>query len=140
MKSFQVMHIPQLIAALVVFLPFSCSMRILESNSLGLCMTNSSFFATLFHVAFTPDNKTLSFKLDGVSQISANVLLDLQVLGYGYSVFHPTIDPCENDFPLPGLCPMNQGRIPDTPQNVPVDQKTLDRVPGRFSQLFFDCC
>ncbi|KAF2665568.1 TRP-domain-containing protein [Microthyrium microscopicum] len=92
-------------------------------------MSNSSFFATLFQVTFTPDNGTLSFNLNGVSQISGKVILEFQVLGYGYSVYHGTIDPCADDT-LKGLCPMNQGAIPNLPSNAEIPQSTVSKVPN----------
>jgi hypothetical protein len=118
-----------LVTLISVVIPFTAGERILESNALGLCMSNSSFYATLFEVTFTPDNGTLSFNLNGVSEISGKVLLEFQVLGYGYDVYHGTIDPC-NDATLKGLCPMNQGAIPNLPSNAQLPQSTVSRVPN----------
>jgi hypothetical protein len=118
-----------LLAVLSALLPLASSMRILESSSLGVCMQNSSFSATLFQVAFTPDNNTLSFTLNGVSQISGYVLLDFQVLGYGYSVYRKTLNPCD-DATLKGLCPMNKGQIPTLPSNAQLPQSTVNQVPS----------
>lgn len=117
------------IAAISALLPVASGVRILESNSLATCMDNSSFSATLFNVAFTPDNATLTFNLNGVSQISGYVKLDFKVLGYGYSVYHNTIDPC-GDKTLAGLCPMNQGPIPNLNSNAQLPADTIKQVPG----------
>jgi hypothetical protein len=121
-----------LLAVLSGLLPLVSSMRILESSSLGICMSNSSFSATLFSVVFTPDNNTLSFTLNGISQISGYVLLDFQVLGYGYSVYRKTINPCD-DQTLKGLCPMNQGQIPSLPSNAQLPQSTVNQVPCKLT-------
>jgi len=121
--------LPLLVAILSVLMPIASGMRILESSALGTCMTDSKFFATLFQVTFTPDNGTLSFSLNGVSQISQKVLLDFQVLGYGYSVYHKTMDPCSDDT-LKGLCPMNQGVIPPLPGNAQLPQSTVKQIPS----------
>jgi hypothetical protein len=120
-----------LLTALCALLPLASAMRMVESNSLNECMPNSNFSATLFRVVFTPDNGTLSFQLNGVSQISGKVLLDFQVLGYGYSVFHKTMDPCD-DATLAGLCPMNQGQIPNLPSNAQLPMSTVDQVPSEY--------
>jgi hypothetical protein len=92
-------------------------------------MTNSSFSATLFNVVFTPDNASLAFNLNGVSQISQYVQLEFQVLGYGYNVYHKTIDPC-SDATLKGLCPMNQGPIPNLRSNAQLPADTVSQVPS----------
>src|ERR1700760_292743 len=117
------------LATLSALVPFASAMRILESNSLATCMQNSSFSATLFNVAFTPDNGSLAFSLNGVSQISQYVQLEFQVLGYGYNVYHKTIDPC-SDQTLKGLCPMNQGQIPNLRSNAQLPADTVQQVPS----------
>ncbi|KAF2399420.1 TRP-domain-containing protein [Trichodelitschia bisporula] len=117
-----------LLAILSAFLPFASALRYIESNSLNPCMTNSSFSATLFHVIFTPDNGTLSVSINGVSQISGYVKVELQVLGYGYSIYHDTIDPC-SDSTLKGLCPMNTGQL-NFPTNAQIPKDTVNKVPN----------
>jgi len=99
-----------------------------ESNSLNPCIANSSFSATLFDVVFTPDNGTLAVNINGVSQISGNVTLEVQVIGYGLTVYQKTINPCDES-DLKGLCPMNTGDI-NFPTNVQVPQSAIDQVPN----------
>jgi hypothetical protein len=91
-------------------------------------MSNSSFSATLFRVVFTPDNGSLAFDINGISQISSNVVLDFEVLGYGYSVYHKTIDPC-SDETLKGLCPMNQAPI-NLQSNAQLPKDAVSQVPS----------
>jgi hypothetical protein len=113
---------------LAISLPLVSAIRMFESNSLSTCMTNSSFSATLFHVVFTPDNGTLTFDINGISQISSNVIVEFQVLGYGYSIYHKTIDPCTDDT-LKGLCPMNQAPIV-LQSNAILPASTVSQVPN----------
>lgn len=122
--------LPALVAILSVFTPVASSMRILESSALGTCMDNSEFSATLFHVVFTPDNGTVSFALDGVSQISQKVMFDLSVIAYGYTAFQKTINPC-TESALSGLCPMNQGVIPKLPGNAQLPSSATNQVPSK---------
>jgi len=117
-----------LFAALSFLLPFSSAIRMFESNSLNPCIANSSFSATLFDVVFTPDNGTLAVNINGVSQISGNVTLEVQVIGYGLTVYQKTINPCDES-DLKGLCPMNTGDI-NFPTNVQVPQSAIDQVPN----------
>jgi hypothetical protein len=50
-------------------------------------------------------------------------------LGYGYNVYHKTIDPC-SDATLKGLCPMNQGQIPNLQSNAQLPKDTVNQVPS----------
>ncbi|TLD26074.1 TRP-domain-containing protein [Venturia nashicola] len=113
---------------LAVFIPLVSAIRMFESNSLSTCMSNSSFSATLFNVVFTPDNGTLTFDINGISQIASKVLVEFQVLGYGYSIYHKTIDPC-SDETLKGLCPMNQAPIV-LQSNAILPQSTVNQIPN----------
>jgi hypothetical protein len=82
----------------------------------------------LFDVLFTPDNGTLAVNINGVSQISGNVTLEFDLIGYGLSVYKKTINPC-NDADLKGLCPMSTGDI-DFPTNSQIPPKTVNQVPN----------
>ncbi|KIW00120.1 uncharacterized protein PV09_08302 [Verruconis gallopava] len=116
-------------ALLALLLPSLVSaIRMFESNSLQTCMKNSSFSATLFHVVFTPDNGSLQFDINGISQISSNVILQLEVFGYGYEIYHNTIDPC-SDSTFKGLCPMNAAPITLT-SNAEIPQDTVNKIPN----------
>ena len=117
-----------LLTFLSAILPLASAMRMFESSSLNPCMDNSSFSATLFDVVFTPDNGTLAVNINGVSQISGNVTLEFDLIGYGLSVYKKTIDPCY-DSTLKGLCPMSTGDI-DFPTNAQIPQSTVNQVPN----------
>ena len=59
-----------LLALAATALPFvAAEERLIESKSLNPCMANSSFSATLFNVAFTPSNRSLGFKIEGISNM-----------------------------------------------------------------------
>lgn len=116
------------VALLSVLTPFASAIRMFESNSLETCMSNSSFSATLFRVVFTPDNGSLSFDINGISQISSNVMLQVTVLGYGYNIYHSVINPCSDDS-LKGLCPMNAAPITLT-SNADLSGDTVKQIPN----------
>jgi len=117
-----------LLAAAVAVLPLSSAMRLIESKSLNPCMANSKFSATLFNVAFTPDNNTLSFTVVGVSDISQNVTAELEVIAYGFKALRKELDPCQNA-DLKGICPMNRGQI-NIESNVVLDREIIKQVPS----------
>jgi hypothetical protein len=122
---------PPLLAATisVLFCRQASAARLIESSSLVPCMKNSSFYASFFRVAFTPDNQTLTYEINGDSKVSSYVVLDLQVSGYGYNVVHKVLDPCEgSDFK--GLCPMTSGSMANMKSNFILGQDTVSQIPS----------
>jgi hypothetical protein len=103
------------------------AIKLIESKSLNTCQDNSSFTASLFNVVFTPNNRTITFDIVGVSSIQGNVTFGIDVTAYGYSFINETLNPC--DMNLAGMCPMATGQI-DIQSNIQLDQSTVDAIPG----------
>jgi hypothetical protein len=103
------------------------AVKLIESKSLNACQDNSSFTASLFNVVFTPNNRTITFDIVGVSSIQGNVSFGIEVTAYGYSLLKETLDPCNMN--LNGMCPMSTGQI-DIQSNIQLDQSTVDQIPG----------
>ncbi|ORY11728.1 hypothetical protein BCR34DRAFT_317022 [Clohesyomyces aquaticus] len=112
-------------------LPFSSAERLIESKSLNPCQSNSSFSATLFNVAFTPNNRSLAFNFEGVSLIAGKVNAELELLVYGYSALKQNLNPCDNADLKQGMCPMNAGNIV-IKSNIDVSADVLSKIPGIF--------
>lgn len=119
---------------LLVLSPLTCAERILTSTSLNPCMSNSSFSASLFDVAFTPGNRSIVFDVVGVSSIKGNVSIELYVSAYGLQVYKTTIDPCDSE-DFKGLCPMNEGPITLNSNFNDIPADTLKQVPGKWRDL-----
>jgi hypothetical protein len=100
----------------------------LISTSLNPCQANSQFSASLFDVAFTPKNGTLTWDINGVSNINGNVTIELAVVAYGLNVYSDTLNPCD-DKSLSGLCPMREGPI-NMNSNAQLPQSSLAGIPG----------
>ena len=113
--------------ATLAFTTASSAERIIQSSSLNSCQDGSNFTATLFNVAFTPDNNTLALDLVGVSSITGNITADILVLAYGFQIVNDSIDPCQQN--LPGLCPMSAGQI-SLPANIDVPASVEKIIPG----------
>ncbi|TIA38966.1 TRP-domain-containing protein [Aureobasidium pullulans] len=103
------------------------SERVISSSSLSTCMSNSNFSASLFNVAFTPDNRTLTFNVVGVTTVTGNITVDLVVSAYGLSIIKMTLDPCKEGWA--GLCPMNEGQI-DLDSNIVLPADAVSQIPG----------
>ena len=128
------MHLPSFsrptwlsLAILSSLSPLVTAERLIESKSLNPCQDNSLFTATLFNVAFTPDNNSLAFDVVGVSSISGYVTAELDVIAYGYSALKQTIDPCKSN--LEGMCPMNPGQI-NIQSNIDIPNDVIHKIPG----------
>jgi hypothetical protein len=109
--------------------PVVSAERIIESKSLNPCMSNSSFSATLFNVAFTPSNRSLGFKIEGISNIAGKIEADIELLVYGYSAMNQKLDPCGQK-ELEGMCPMNAGPL-TIKSNIDISQDIMSIIPGK---------
>jgi hypothetical protein len=108
--------------------------RLIESSSLSQCLDNSAVTASSFHAIFFPGNGTISFSIDGDSQVSSNVTLEVNVIGYGYSVFSWFLDPCL--YPgLKGICPMQAASLPDLHSNYQIPKTEVKKIPGKLNNV-----
>ncbi|CZT02833.1 probable Calcium_related spray protein [Rhynchosporium agropyri] len=101
--------------------------KLIETKSLNTCQQNSSFTASLFNVVFTPNNRTITYDVVGVSSIQGNVSFGIEVFAYGYRFIKQTLDPC--NMKLNGMCPMSTGQI-DIKSNLVLDKDTINQIPG----------
>lgn len=124
---FQLSSCIAFVATFLTFTPYTSAIRLIESRSLNPCQDNSNFTATLFNVVFTPDNRTLTFDVVGMSSIQGNVTAELQVIAYGFTALQQSLDPCTMD--LGGLCPMSTGQI-NIQSNIAIGQDVIDKIPG----------
>ncbi|KAB2103120.1 Flavin carrier protein 1 [Alternaria gaisen] len=108
--------------------PLVSAERVIESKSLNPCMSNSSFSATLFNVAFTPSNRSLGFNIEGISNIAGKIEADIELLVYGYSAMNQKLDPCSQK-ELEGMCPMNAGPL-TIKSNIDISQDVMSVIPG----------
>lgn len=100
---------------------------VLQSNSLNSCQEESGFTASLFNVAFTPNNFSAAVNIVAVSSIQGSVVFDFTISAYGFEIMKKTIDPCTSN--LAGLCPMTAGKIP-LKFNLPISKDAIKQIPG----------
>lgn len=121
-----------LAAGILGFLQFARSVHaadLLESHALIPCAKNNIVSVNKFDVVFTPDNHTVEVGFHGSTSYSGNVMLEVQVLVYGYLATTQYVNPC--DFNVHGLCPVKPTTLhfPFTRlSNVPTD--ALSKIPG----------
>ena len=105
--------------------------RVIQSTSLNSCMPDGSFSgfsATLFNITFTPDDGSLSIKVNGVSSLSGRVTAKLSLVAYGYTAIEKDLDPCSM-VGFEGMCPMATGQI-TLKSTTQVGKDVIDKVPG----------
>ena len=112
--------------------PLVSAERVIESKSLNPCMSNSSFSATLFNVALTPNNRSLDFKIEGISNIAGKIEADIELLVYGFPAMTQKLDPCGNE-DLKGMCPMNAGPL-TIKSNLDISEEVMSQIPGTSSR------
>lgn len=102
--------------------------RLLISSSLNTCIENSNFTASLFNVVFTPNNRTITFDVTGITSLTGNFTLHVEGAAYGYKIFDTDIDPCASK-ELAGVCHMQPGPITIT-SNLVFDEDVVSQIPS----------
>lgn len=115
------------ITSILSFAQYASAEKLLKSSSLNTCQDNSSFTASLFNVVLTPDNRTVSFDIVGVSSVSGNVSFGIDIIAYGISIYTKDLNPC--NVGLNGMCPMTNGPL-DILSNVQLDQSVINQIPS----------
>lgn len=95
------------LAAFVPFAPLVSADQVIEGSSLESCQDNNALAASLFQVAFTPSNNTISFNINGVVSVSGKVMVEISVLAYGLEVVKKSLDPCK--YKIDSFCNLKSG-------------------------------
>ncbi|OBA21319.1 TRP-domain-containing protein [Metschnikowia bicuspidata var. bicuspidata NRRL YB-4993] len=83
--------------------------RSLSATSLVTCMDSSQISPSYFDVTFNPDDRSLKYSLDLVTEISANVTAHVQIYAYGFVIIDKYIDMCDLDWKQ--FCPIYPGTM-----------------------------
>ncbi|KAM9886712.1 hypothetical protein OXX79_014026, partial [Metschnikowia pulcherrima] len=83
--------------------------RKLSATSLVTCMEKSQISPSYFDVTFDPDDRSLKYSLDLVTEISANVTAHVQIYAYGFVIINKYIDMC--DLGWKQFCPIYPGTM-----------------------------
>lgn len=102
---------------------------LLRSSSLNTCQENSGFTARLFNFVFYPNNGSVTANIVAVSSITGNVVFDVAIAAYGYQIIRETINPCDANSELAGLCPMRAGNL-QLPFNFQLSKSDTSQIPG----------
>lgn len=83
--------------------------RSLLATSLVTCMENSQISPSYFNVTFNPDDRSLKYNIDLVTDISAKVEAHVRVYAYGFLIIDKNIDMCTLDWKQ--FCPIYPGSM-----------------------------
>ncbi|OGM49675.1 hypothetical protein ABOM_001782 [Aspergillus bombycis] len=107
---------------------FIQALQILESTALVPCSDDSVINTNLFKMALTPGNNSVMIEFDGEITFSGMVMLDVDVLAYGYSFLTMRIDLC--DYDLSGFCPMISQNLTVPSAVLTLSDDIISGIPG----------
>jgi MFS family permease len=101
----------------------------LYTKDFGDCLGGQSLFnVTKFDAAYYADNMTISFHLDGTSNIrNESIMMHMSVFAYGSGRFDMTFDPCNIN--VRSLCPLNASRPFRALAIIPVGSQQVGGIP-----------
>ncbi|CAI7582024.1 unnamed protein product [Penicillium glandicola] len=99
-----------------------------EATGLTQCSDSSEVTVNNFNAVFTPKNKSISIVFDGYSAVAGEVLIDVDLLVYGYKALTQTFNPCSLDLTV--FCPMQaiELQIPTISQTLGSD--VVSQIPS----------
>ncbi|EMR11636.1 hypothetical protein PNEG_00074 [Pneumocystis murina B123] len=102
--------------------------RGIGTRSMSTCMENSGLIATVFRITYYPDLEKMVYRVDGMTSIEGEVIVNLIIMAYGIQVLNKTIDPCI--LKMPQLCYLQPGPLTqiEGESDVPVD--ITSHIPG----------
>ncbi|KAJ5430095.1 TRP-like family [Penicillium cf. griseofulvum] len=77
---------------------------LLQATGLTQCSESAEVTVNNFNAIFTPSNKSISIIFDGYSEVAGEVLIDVDLLVYGYKALTKSFDPCSLNLAV--FCPM----------------------------------
>jgi hypothetical protein len=102
--------------------------KVFESSSLDSCQDNTTFTASLFNLAFFPENHTLSLNVNGDATVTGNVTFKIEAAAYGYVFLKENLNPCTMG--LASFCPLNQIQISEDTVYTNISASVSNRIPS----------
>lgn len=101
--------------------------NLIQATGLTQCSDSAEVTVNNFNAVFTPANKSISIIFDGYSEVAGDVLIDVDLLVYGYKALTKSFDPCTLDLSV--FCPMKaiELQIPTITQTL--GDNVLSQIP-----------
>ncbi|KAJ5907913.1 hypothetical protein N7495_000595 [Penicillium taxi] len=102
--------------------------KLLQAKSLTPCSDDGQIGIDYFSIVFTPGNNSAAVSFEGSIQYTGYVLLDVEVLAYGYQILSKTVDPCSFGT-VSGLCPLKLTSLSIPSATLTVASDALSGLP-----------
>jgi len=111
-----------------------------EAHALSPCSDDSIVSINRFDIVFTPSNNSVVLGFTGSfsESTSQNVMVELELLVYGYKAINKTFDPCTSPH-ISFLCPMQSASLNLKQTTLTLPGDVLSDIPGRFFGIS-SCC
>jgi hypothetical protein len=103
--------------------------RLLRAEGLTKCSDSSEVEINNFNAVFTPGNSSISLNFDGYSSVAGDVLIEAELLVYGYKALTKTLDPCDLDLSV--FCPMKAIELSLPTITQTLGKSVLSQIPGQ---------
>lgn len=106
--------------------------QLIEADGLTACHGSDNSEITINHMSavLTPGNNSVSLVFDGYSGVAGDVVLDIDLLVYGYKALSRRIDPCSLNLNV--FCPMKAIELQIPKFTYTFDDGVLSQIPGSF--------
>jgi hypothetical protein len=82
-------------------------------------------------MTLTPDNYSLAIEFDGEINYSGKIIMNVDLLAYGYSFLTTQVDPCDYNT-LSGFCPLVPENMTVPSATLSISNSTISEIPGEF--------
>ncbi|KAG5519656.1 hypothetical protein PMAC_001812 [Pneumocystis sp. 'macacae'] len=124
----------ELIFLLNSIIAYVCARRGIGTQSLSTCMENSGLIATIFRITYYPDMEKVVYRVDGMTSIEGEVLVNVVIVAYGIQVLNRTIDPCI--LKIPNLCYLQPGPLTQIEGESDVPLDISSHIPGILGVVY----
>ncbi|CDK24537.1 unnamed protein product [Kuraishia capsulata CBS 1993] len=116
-----------LLGLLLLFWASLVHSRKLSASSLVTCMDNSQLIPQYFNVNLDPDSGALRYDLSLTSEISGNIIADVEVYAYGFKIITETVNMCSIGWKQ--FCPIYPGTI-EIDSITYISKSYINMLPG----------
>ena len=117
---------------LAFLLQLTAAKRSLIASSLVTCKENSAISANSFNVVFNPDDSSIHYALDLVTELSGVLHAEIDVYAYGFKIITESVDFCNLNWKQ--FCPIYPGDVQINSIEY-ISKDYVDRIPGIAYQV-----
>ncbi|KGO71869.1 TRP-like family [Penicillium italicum] len=101
---------------------------LIQATGLTQCSDSAEVTVNHFNALFTPANNSISIVFDGYSTVAGDVLIDVDLLVYGYKALTRTFDPCGLNLAV--FCPMKAIELQIPTITLTLGDDVISQIPS----------